>query len=123
MLSTRKYDIALVDVKLPCITGLDLSWCYDTSLVEGGGEVTAHDTIMIACTSDIDPKELYEQISKIKFFVDAFHFKNHDVKDTYCRENTNPALFPESVISFKPAPLASCRHMATRARARSARTM
>lgn len=57
LLSSRRYDIALVDVKLPGITGLDLSWCYESSFSEG---VTVHDTVMIACTSEIDPAALYE---------------------------------------------------------------
>lgn len=57
LLSSRRFDIALVDVKLPGITGLDLSWCYASSFSEG---VTVHDTIMIACTTEIDPAALYE---------------------------------------------------------------
>ena len=60
LLSSKQFDIAFVDIKLPGITGLDLSWCYQSSLSEGGGEVTEHDTIMIACTSDIEPATLHE---------------------------------------------------------------
>ena len=62
LLSSRRYDIALVDVKLPGITGLDLSWCYESSFSEG---VTVHDTIMIACTSEIDPAALYERATPV----------------------------------------------------------
>lgn len=62
LLSSRRYDIALVDVKLPGITGLDLSWCYESSFSEG---VTVHDTVMIACTSEIDPAALYERATPV----------------------------------------------------------
>ena len=62
LLSSRRFDIALVDVKLPGITGLDLSWCYASSFSEG---VTVHDTIMIACTSEIDPAALYEHATPV----------------------------------------------------------
>jgi len=62
LLSSRRYDIALVDAKLPGITGLDLSWCYESS-------GPAHDTTMIACTSEIDPAELYEYASHATWFV------------------------------------------------------
>ena len=62
LLSSRRYDMALVDVKLPGITGLDLSWCYESSFSEG---VTVHDTIMIACTSEIDPAALYERATPV----------------------------------------------------------
>ena len=62
LLSSRRYDIALVDVKLPGITGLDLSWCYESSFSEG---VAVHATIMIACTSEIDPAALYEPATPV----------------------------------------------------------
>jgi len=60
MLNSRQYDIALVDIQLPGITGLDLSWCYQSSLAENGGEITENDTVMIACTSDLTQSQLEE---------------------------------------------------------------
>ena len=58
MLNSRQYDIALVDIQLPGITGLDLSWCYQSLLAENGGEITENDTVMIACTGDLTHAQL-----------------------------------------------------------------
>jgi len=50
--SARRFDIALVEIGLPGISGLDLAWCYQQSV---GTRTDAFDmapTVMVACTSE-----------------------------------------------------------------------
>jgi CheY-like chemotaxis protein len=62
LLRSRPFHLALVDLDLPGITGLDLSWCYyESSLHAKGNGNSASDpeprTAMIACTSADVPME------------------------------------------------------------------
>jgi len=70
MLQNGGYDLALVDIHLPGISGLDMSWCYSQMLLEGDhvpregsgatpffstaqpGSAVHQQTILIACTGD-----------------------------------------------------------------------
>ena len=112
LLSSRKYDIALVDVKLPGITGLDLSWCYESS-------GPAHDTIMIACTSDIDLAELYEHAPLVTWphmaVARPCPYRGHAACPACSREcRMRPTAAPRHGLKDvlrKPVTMASLRHM------------
>ena len=61
-LRSGAYDIALLDIHLPGVSGVDLSWCYQQLLMQNhsakntppdAGPASAQ-TIIIACTSDED---------------------------------------------------------------------
>jgi len=65
MLRSRRFDIALIDLNLPGVSGLDLSWCYqqmqpgareEDHTAESGGSAAdpqQQPTILIACSSDL----------------------------------------------------------------------
>jgi len=60
-LNSGSFDLAFVDVLLPGITGLDLSWCYKRHLAESqqaGQTIGSPETVLIACTSNIKQSQL-----------------------------------------------------------------
>ena len=68
-LASGAFDIALVDIYLPGVSGLDISWCYQQMIVQGalkpeaqGNSEQQRKTIIIACTSDKDVSR--EQIER-----------------------------------------------------------
>ena len=71
LLRSGEFDLALVDIHLPGVSGLDLSWCYQQLMLNGDNAIngstgrgggarappappleTGHQTIIIACTGD-----------------------------------------------------------------------
>jgi len=56
LMRAKRFDIALVDVHLPGVSGLDLSWCVKQQtpkeVSSGPSQMASHETILIACTSD-----------------------------------------------------------------------
>ena len=68
LMRAKRFDIALIDLHLPGVSGLDLSWCVKH--VPDGGDsqqqaadgshktstLASHETILIACTSDEDAR-------------------------------------------------------------------
>lgn len=56
LMRVKRFDIAFIDVHLPGVSGLDLSWCVraspGTDQQQSGHTLQSHETILIACTSD-----------------------------------------------------------------------
>lgn len=73
LLSSGQFHIALIDIHLPGVSGLDLSWCYSQLLVQANnakagpndskkGEGAMQQTIIIACTADTEAtKQIVDQ--------------------------------------------------------------
>lgn len=54
LLSSRRFDIALVGISLPGISGLDLAWCYQQSVGSRTDALDLAPTVMVACVNDAD---------------------------------------------------------------------
>eukprot|EP00900_Chrysochromulina_parva_P007493 jgi/Chrpa1/16745/Chrysochromulina_OHIO_Genome00009434-RA len=60
LMRAKRFDIALIDLNLPGVSGQDLSWCVKQGSVEAHDDeqlstshkVASHETILIACTAD-----------------------------------------------------------------------
>lgn len=50
--SSRRFDIALVEIGLPGISGLDLSWWYQQGVGSRSDALDMAPTVMVACSSD-----------------------------------------------------------------------
>lgn len=60
LLSSGVFHIAFIDINLPGVSGLDLSWCYSQLLMQTNAAkantadaAAPHQTIIIACTADL----------------------------------------------------------------------
>ena len=60
LMRAKRFDIALIDLNLPGVSGQDLSWCVKQGSVEAHDDeqlstshkVASHETILFACTTD-----------------------------------------------------------------------
>ena len=55
LLQEKHFDLALVDIVLPGVSGLDLSWCFQQhSLHESLSDARRPATVMVACTTEVE---------------------------------------------------------------------